>query len=263
MKMPETPGTSFKAAEVVDLYLHRPPYAPQIYDCIAENAPARNRLLDLGCGPGNIARPMTNVFGDVTAVDPSANMIALGKSLENGRASNLDWIEATAENAPLASNYDVVTFASSIHWMDPARLFPKLANHLSRNHMLVFISGDDAFNPPWHEDWRRFLSDWVPKLTDQPLDSESWRASRARHLDFVKVVRSCEFLSPTFTQSVEDYILSQHSRNTWTVSRLGPLRHEFQQQLEALLRPHANRDGQLSFEIKTELTFATLKMAST
>ncbi|QPH52993.1 class I SAM-dependent methyltransferase [Pontivivens ytuae] len=257
--MPDPAGASFKAADVVDLYTHRPPYAPKIYEYVVEHALSTGRLLDLGCGEGKVARPMARVFGHVTAVDPSANMIALGQSLENGAAENLEWIEATAEDAPLVGAFDAVTFASSIHWMDPARLFPKLADHLNASHVLAIIGGDEAFAPPWHDEWRRFLARWVPEITGLPLDSEEWRASRRKHLDYVDVVDSTEFVSDPFRQTVESFILCQHSRDTFALHKMGDRRVEFDRELEALLRPHADGDGELTFRVKTKLTLATLR----
>lgn len=259
--MPDVAGATFKATEVVDLYGHRPPYAPGVYERVIAYSPSADRLLDLGCGEGKIARPMTAFFGHVTAVDPSANMIDLGRSLDKGRAENLQWIVATAEEAPLAGRFDTVTFASSIHWMDPARLFPKLGKHLSEHHLLAIIAGDTAFEPPWQDGWRRFLAKWVPEVTGEPLDSERWHASRTKHLDYVDVLQIDSFVSEPFQQTVDDFILCQHSRDTFALSKLGSRRRAFHDELEALLRPHANADGVLTFRIETQLTLAT-RMAS-
>jgi len=257
--VPEPAGASFKAAEVVDLYLHRPPYASKTYDRILELSPSREGLLDLGCGEGKIARPMAKVFGHVVAVDPSANMIALGKSLENGQAGNLKWVQGAAEEAPLTGMFDVVTFASSIHWMDPERLFPRLRKLLRKRHILAVARGDEPFEPPWHADWREFLAKWVPEVTGRPLDSDAWWRSRTKYLECVDVVETSEFVSEPFSQPVESFILCQHSRDTFALSKLGARRAEFHRELDAVLRPHANAEGQLTFRVKTHLTIATLR----
>lgn len=252
-------GASFKTAEVVDLYQHRPPYASLVYDRIVEHSPGRERLLDLGCGEGKIARPMTTHFRQVTAVDPSARMIELGKSLDCGRTGNLHWVQASAEDAALAGKFDVVTFASSIHWMDPGRLFPKLRDHVSKDHILAFVSGDTAFQPPWHDEWRQFLAKWVPKVSGLPLDSDPWRASREKHLSHVDVVQTERFVSEPLRQSVESFILCQHSRDTFALSKMESLRGDFHDELETLLKPHADSSGQLTYRVETHLTVAKIK----
>lgn len=257
--MADLSGKSFRAAEVAEAYIHRPPYASQVYQAITENAPATARLLDLGCGEGKVARALAPVFEQVVAVDPSANMIGLGTSLENGQAANIRWVEATAEEARIDGRFDAVTFASSIHWMDPKVLFAKLKDHLATDHILAVISGDTAFDPPWEAEWQGFLARWVPKVTGQQMGSDAWTHSRVKHLDYMDVVRTDAFVSEPFAQTIDQFILCQHSRNTFTIPALGADLGAFRQELASLLQPHADPDGQLSFRVKTDLTLATLK----
>lgn len=258
--MPDIPGSSFKQAEVVDLYLNRPPYAPDVYERILEFSNSRDCLVDIGCGEGKIARPMTKSFDQVTAIDPSARMIKLGKSLENGMAQNLTWIEATAEDAQLPPNADVATFASSIHWMNPKTLFPKLKTALKPNHIIAVVRGDEPFEPAWHDDWRKFLAHWVPEISGQKLDSRQWLQSRSAYLEFVDLIHQDDYISKPFTQSVEDFIRCQNSRETFAISKLGSKRAQWENELHLLLQPYANDNGELSFTVKTRLTIARLSV---
>ncbi|KAJ56157.1 hypothetical protein ACMU_10420 [Actibacterium mucosum KCTC 23349] len=256
--MPDPAGASFQDADVVDLYPHRPPYATQALDHIHNMAPDSGRLLDLGCGEGKIARPMTPRFDQVVAVDPSANMIALGRTLPRGDAANLTWLQAYAEDAPLAGAFDVVTFASSIHWMNPEQLFDRLAPHLHPRHLLAVVSGDTPHDPPWQDAWQGFLDKWVPALTGQPVNSAQWCGSRRAYLDHVEVVDTQSFLSEPVQQSVDSFIKCQHSRDTFALSKLGSRRAAFHRELAALLHPHADDAGQLTYRVKTDVTLATL-----
>ncbi|MEL6840749.1 MAG: class I SAM-dependent methyltransferase, partial [Pseudomonadota bacterium] len=99
--MAQQAGASFLEQDVVDLYRYRPPYPQQVFDLIVDLSPGSDRMLDLGCGHGKIARPMSQHFNQVVAVDPSAKMIALGKTLPHGAASNLTWVEEYAEDVQL------------------------------------------------------------------------------------------------------------------------------------------------------------------
>lgn len=257
--MSDLSGDTFKAADVAEFYRHRPPYAAGMYQCLIENASAAESLLDLGCGTGKIARPMAKVFKRVVAVDPSASMIEMGRSLENGRATNIEWIEAKAEAAPLSGLFDVVTFASSIHWMAPEPLFQMLRQHVTANHLIAIISGDEPFEPPWQADWQQFLEKWVPEVSGRPLGSDEWQAARDRHLPFVDVIRSLSFLSDPFQQSVESFILCQHSRNTFALQNLKARTGDFRGELRALLMPYADANGLLTYQVKSHLTLARLK----
>ncbi|MFG5382989.1 class I SAM-dependent methyltransferase [Yoonia sp. R2-816] len=251
-------GTSFQSEEVVDLYLYRPPYPQQIYDLIVSHSPSRGRILDLGCGHGKIARPMSQHFSSVTAVDPSANMLALGKSLEFGAATNLEWVESYAETAPLTGRYDTVVAALSIHWMNHEDLFAKLSKHLKTRHLFAIIEGDGAHKPPWESDWQTFHEKWVPKLTGKPFHPNKDRSFWEKYLDYVDVNETYEVVSDAFHQSIEDFILSQHSRDTFAISKLGNDLKSFDQELRELLSPFANANGDLEFQSYTKLTTATI-----
>ncbi|GFE48654.1 hypothetical protein So717_04070 [Roseobacter cerasinus] len=251
-------GTSFMAAEVADLYRHRPPYADGAYAFVLDKAPSCGRLLDLGCGEGKIARPMAKYFDQVVAVDPSANMINLGKSLDNGDAANIHWLCAKAEDAALHGRFDLVTFASSIHWMDPVVLFNKLQHHLVPNHLIAIVVGDDPFEPAWAPEFRAFLEKWVPKATGRPFGSQEWQSSRTRHLDFVDVVQARDFVSDPFEQTIDSFVLCQQSRNTFARSKLGSQACDFETELGRLLEGHTNDRGMLSYRVKTHVTLARL-----
>ena len=63
------------------------PYAQAAIDFIVERYSLTKgvRALDLGCGPGTIAIPLSNIVGEVVAVDPDADMIAEGRRLAASR----------------------------------------------------------------------------------------------------------------------------------------------------------------------------------
>ncbi len=251
-------GTSFQTKEVVDLYLYRPPYPQRIYDLIIDQSPSMDRILDLGCGHGKIARPMSQHFSSVTAVDPSANMITLGKSLEFGTEPNLEWVKSYAETAPLTGQYDTVVAALSIHWMNHEVLFAKLAKHLKTNHLFAVIEGDGAHKPPWESDWQAFLAKWIPKLTGKPFHTSTDWPFWNKYLDYVEVKQTHKVVSEPFYQSIEDFILCQHSRDTFAISKLGNDLGNFDKELWELLSPFANANGELEFQSLTKLTTVTV-----
>lgn len=251
-------GTSFQSSEVVDLYLYRPPYPQQIFDLIVALSPKTEHLLDLGCGHGKIARPMSRHFQRVTAIDPSAEMMTLGKSLDHGQAANLTWIEGLAETAPLSGPYDTVVAALSIHWMAHDTLFPRLAMHLKTPHLFAVVEGDGPYDPPWQDDWVRFHEKWVPKLTGAPFQPDKGRTFWTMYETFVTVQDRYDVISDPLHQSIEDFILCQHSRDTFAISKLGQNREEFDDELRAILRPFADAHDMLEFRSITKLTTATL-----
>jgi ubiquinone/menaquinone biosynthesis C-methylase UbiE len=252
-------GASFEEREVVDNYIYRPPYPMAIFQRLLELTPEHEAMLDIGCGPGKMSRPMTRLFKSVTAVDPSSNMIALGQSLPEGNAPNLHWINGLAEEASLGDDrFDLMVAAASIHWMDHERLFPKLAKHAKPQHVFAVISGDTPDDPPWEDDWTKFLEKWVPVLTGAPFDPVKKREVWQSYRDYLDLAGSEDVVSAPFSQSVEDFIRCQHSRDTFTPSRLGDLKAAFDAELSDILRGHAV-NGELTFRVRTRLTWGTIR----
>lgn len=95
-------GASFENAGVADLYHLRPPYPAALFQAIVDASPARDVLLDIGCGQGKMTRPLARHFGHATAVDPSARMQPAGRRLPGGGPPNIAWAQGRAETLVVA-----------------------------------------------------------------------------------------------------------------------------------------------------------------
>jgi 2-polyprenyl-3-methyl-5-hydroxy-6-metoxy-1,4-benzoquinol methylase len=72
-----TPGEVFASTE--EHYLrHRPGYPPVLLDFLARLA--AGRVMDLGSGPGLVARELARRGCEVLAVDPNPRMLEIGRS---------------------------------------------------------------------------------------------------------------------------------------------------------------------------------------
>src|SRR4051794_18302383 len=79
----------------------RAPYAPEALAWVVDalRLGAKDRVLDLGCGPGKLAIPLSCVAGEVVAVDSGPEMLAEGRRLAGERgAGRIRWIEGRAED---------------------------------------------------------------------------------------------------------------------------------------------------------------------
>lgn len=75
-------GAQFDDISMVRAYPKRPPYPPELFDLfhrLIRDAPSL--VLDLGCGTGDISRPLAPLVDRVDSVDPSRAMITLGQML--------------------------------------------------------------------------------------------------------------------------------------------------------------------------------------
>jgi SAM-dependent methyltransferase len=104
----------------------RPPYAPGLAGALAAELglDGRGRLLDVGCGPGTIARRLAPLFEAVVGLDPDPGMLAEAARLAAaGDIRHATWVQERAEALPAGLGlFRVVTFAASFHWMDRPRV---------------------------------------------------------------------------------------------------------------------------------------------
>lgn len=87
-----------------------------------------NRVLDVGCGPGNLTAHIAEIAGkdgSVVGIDPSEERIAIAIELEKS-TPNLSFFEGRAEDLSrfLSASIDVVFVNSTFHWVQdqPAAL---------------------------------------------------------------------------------------------------------------------------------------------
>lgn len=80
----------------------------------------RDRLLDLGAGPGLLAIGFAPFVGEVVGVDPEAAMIEAAGEAAKRSGVDLRLIRGRAEALPRdIGTFDVVTIGRALHWMKP------------------------------------------------------------------------------------------------------------------------------------------------
>lgn len=124
----------------------RPTYSALLYNtvlnfCNAHHAGSGNAvgsLLDLGCGPGTVARELAPHFATVTAVDPSEGMVARARQLTTDpkisvRQAGVEDVSFLAD-----SSVDLAVAGTAAHWFDYKRAWPELARVVKSGGSLAF-----------------------------------------------------------------------------------------------------------------------------
>jgi ubiquinone/menaquinone biosynthesis C-methylase UbiE len=223
--------------------------------------------LDLGCGTGKITLPLSRFFDHVTAVDPSLAMLAIARSQAEESTTNINWINEPAETASFPGHpYDLVVAGASIHWLDQEVVFPRLLEVVSSNHLFAVIDGDGAYDPPWQQDWDDFLKYWIFELKQEQYEPQSTNSAHrkfmTRYRQHVDLTGESWVTSETIKQKLGDFILCQHSRDTFAPSKLGARIRQFDAELESILRPFAVED-RLSYRVRTNMTWGTIAPRTT
>ena len=247
---------AFEDPDVVAHYHRRAAYPDALFDRIFAAAPGFDHALDLGCGTGKMTGPLARRFAHVTALDPSAEMLAEAQRRVQGPVT---WIRGKAEEVSLPAGIDVAVFGESIHWMDAAQLFPKLAQVLNQEHVIAVVTGGDAAHAPaWQELWHGFLERWVLRLTGRPIDFTKRSDFWAGHEAYLTDLKRFDIISDPIQQPLSHFVETQFSRSTFCRARLGAAAGEFTEELTDMLHPFTNAAGFLTFTTDTQLTLARL-----
>ncbi|HEY1840581.1 MAG TPA: class I SAM-dependent methyltransferase [Mycobacterium sp.] len=118
------------AAQNYDVY--RPRYPDQLIDDVL--APGARRVLEAGAGTGIASMQMIERGAEVLAVEPDTRMaaVAQAKGIPVEIATFEDW-------EPAGRRFDLVVFAASFHWVDPAVALPKIRGILDDGGKLALI----------------------------------------------------------------------------------------------------------------------------
>lgn len=238
---------------MANAYPNRPPYPLQLFDLLL--GLVRNEsplILDLGCGTGDLCRPLAPHVKRIDAVDPSAAMIAQGQTLPDGQHPNLHWIHSSAEDFTYPGTYALVVTAESLHWMDWHRVLPLIRHSLTPQGRLAIVLGRGFRNEPWAAEARQLIARYSTNQEYEPYDLLGELAERKLFV-LEQVIRT----QPVpFTQTVEAYVESFHSRNGLSRDRMGSRAEAFDAQLEAIIARYQSNPV-LEFELIADLAWGT------
>jgi ubiquinone/menaquinone biosynthesis C-methylase UbiE len=81
------------------------------------------RVLDIGCGPGNLAKALLKLGARVTGIDPAPEMVALARAA----VPDATFLVAPGEDLPFeAGAFDAAIFLNSLHHVPETVMIPAL-----------------------------------------------------------------------------------------------------------------------------------------
>ncbi|KAL4924980.1 class I SAM-dependent methyltransferase [Aspergillus undulatus] len=152
MAAPEKTFRDYTSDQGKNYAQNRFDYHPALYNHIIKHHTATggqlNALIDVGCGPGNVATNLSKHFAQTTGLDPSQGMIETARSLNKLPSSSapapaaqptqsLRFEVCTAEDLggnlspPIAdASIDLIVAATAAHWFDMPRFWRSAARAL-------------------------------------------------------------------------------------------------------------------------------------
>ncbi|MGH7077390.1 MAG: class I SAM-dependent methyltransferase [Acetobacteraceae bacterium] len=133
----------------------RVPYPPALIRRVAEAVGLRDadRVLDLGCGPGQLAIGFGYFAGDVIGLDPEPGMLAAATAAALGLTPNVQFRQGSSYSlAATLGRFRLVTMGRSFHWMDRAATLERLDQLIERDGAVALFH-DTHLEVP-ENDWR-------------------------------------------------------------------------------------------------------------
>ena len=142
----------------------RPPYPEDLIARVAQLIALGqdDRLLDLGCGPGQLAIAFAPRVGHVTAMDPEPIMLDLAREGAR-RHPNIALIQGgSTDLGPQLGRFKAVVIGRAFHWMDRAQTLVDL-DRLIEPSGAVVLFGDDHPDLPENariREYEAFVQSW-------------------------------------------------------------------------------------------------------
>jgi len=230
----------------------REPYPPEFFREVAAHLGlnGRQRLIDIGCGPGLLAIGFAPFVTSVTGVDPEAEMIAAARDAARASGVSLELIHAGIEDLEFAApRFDVATIGRALHWLERDRALPVLERAVvpgGRIAICIAKTSSGDINQ-WFKKYREIQKPWSadPEMIRYRVTAvEVFAGSRFRKVDEVQVRYQHQI-------TISDLIGRSLSGSITSPAVLGERQPEFEAALAAGLAPYSV-EGRLNEEVMAQ-----------
>lgn len=144
----------------------RPGYPPELINKLVETAqlPANARILEIGCGTGQITRPFAERGYEIVAVELGENLARMATD-NLAQFPKVQVIHSPFEAWDAEENppFDLVLTAQAFHWIDPEIGYPKIRRLLKdQGHLAVVYNLFPGGIDPVHHDLDRIYQRTFP-----------------------------------------------------------------------------------------------------
>jgi ubiquinone/menaquinone biosynthesis C-methylase UbiE len=148
----------------------RPPYSPaliaRVADCLGLAPP--DRLLDLGCGPANLALAFAPYAGEILGLDPEPAMLALAADATRNVANIRVQHGSASDLSARTGRFRAALIGRAFHWMDRDDTLRRLDTILEPNGAVVLFDDEHPKIP--QNAWRRVYQEIVQRYSDDDED---------------------------------------------------------------------------------------------
>lgn len=226
------------AAAFYDRY--RAPYAWAAIAFVVERLglDARSRLLDLGCGPGTLARRLAPRVAEVLAMDPDPDMLAEGRRLAALEGcANIAWRQAgSAELGRLTGPFRAAVMGQSFHWMERDRVLDDLDRLIEPGGGIALVNpGRRRPQESWEPIAEQLVEQYLGSRPPHPQRNPEPHHEPALRRSAFEIVEDVEFVS-TVDRDIASVIGAVYSLSGSTPRLFGDRLADFEADLASALR---------------------------
>ncbi len=214
----------------------------------------RQRLLDVGCGPGSLTLVLAPRVRAAVGIDANAAMVAAAAyAAEQTGVTNVDWRHLHAEALPAdLGRFHIVTFAQSFHWLDRPRVAETVGRMLTPTGACVLVqatthrgdaSTDSLHHPrPPHAAISALVREYLRPGAQARSGSRAGEHDILRGAGFCSHSRVEVTTGDIVTRTADQIIAATFSTSSASPHLFGAKRKRFEHDLRALL-DDASPDG--------------------
>lgn len=164
---------------------YRPPYPKALFDDLCERLPVSGtgRLLDLGCGTGQIAVPLAGRFAGVVAVDQEPESVAFGRAkAEMAENATIHWMTGAAETVTLDASFELVTVGNAFHRLNRPLVAERMSSWVRPRGGVALLWSDMPWQgaAPWQRELTELVVAWMTDIGTIERIPPGWGEAMAR-----------------------------------------------------------------------------------
>lgn len=225
----------------------RPAYAPLLIQRVAAAAGLGDddRVLDLGCGPGQLGIAFAPFAREVVAIDPEPEMLACAGTTAEEAGVRLTLVEGSSYDlGPDLGRFRLVVIGRAFHWMDRAATLEALDRLIEPDGAVVLFHAEASRIPEnaWRADFDAVIERFSGPDGRAPRHGPGWMPHETILLD--SPFHALERLGVIERRAtpVDRFIDRALSMSVTSAQRLGDATAAFTDAIRAAVAPHA-RDG--------------------
>jgi ubiquinone/menaquinone biosynthesis C-methylase UbiE len=205
-----------------------------------------SRVLDLGCGTGQMALKLAPYVSEVIAIDPQEEMLREGKSAAAPRGiTNVTWIKGDSSRLPQIAkrigDVHLTVIARAFHWMVREQTLTDLFKITLPGGGATVIDDSGAYDGatlPWKEVIRETVKKWLG-TTRRAGTKGTYTPPTRKFEDYLKESEFCNFESASFqverNWSLDEIIGYMYSTSQSSIPVLGDKQEPFEAELRKRL----------------------------